>query len=158
SPSENLGSLMKFSPETARHNIKLGYYDALRVFMKLGGTRYYFTDTDIDEVQKLFDLPPVSIVEAALLLKLDHRLDCRRLLFERVLPEFFDRLELENTAGYNELILAMVEHKATRCGVERLNLYTAQELFDKVVRLKPQGKQKAFERAIDLILEGLAKK
>ena len=157
-PSEKLGSLMKFSPETSRHNIKLGYYDAMRVLMKLGGTRYYLTDLELEAESRLFDLPAVAVVEAALLLKISHRIEHRRLLFERVLPVLFDELELPRTAGYKDLLLAMVEHKATRCGVERLCLYTAQELFDKVVRIRPEGKQKPLDRAIDLILEGLAKK
>ena len=130
----------------------------MRVLMKLGGTRYYLTDLDLEAESRLFDLPAVAVVEAALLLKISHRIEHRRLLFERVLPVLFDELERPRTAGYKDLLLAMVEHKATRCGVERLCLYTAQELFDKVVRIRPEGKQKPLDRAIDLILEGLAKK
>ena len=43
-PSEDLGKLLAVGPERSRHNILLGYYDTMRVFKGLYGTKYYLRD------------------------------------------------------------------------------------------------------------------
>ena len=41
-PKEDLGFFMKFEPELAKRNIQYGYFDAMKYFNKLDGTRYTF--------------------------------------------------------------------------------------------------------------------
>ena len=155
-PSEDLGSLMKFSPETARHNIELGYYDGLRALMHLGGRRYYLTDTGHGLSARLYGLPDGLILSCARSLRISSRIHPRRLLFERLLPVLFDELDLTRSDSYDDLVLAMIEDRAERCGIRRLSLYTAQELFALGLAAHPPARQKALPRVIDAILGALA--
>ena len=158
-PSEDLGSLMKFSPKVSRHNMELGYYDGLRALMKLGGRRYYLTDDDTGIcVDRLFMLPDSAILESARLMKIPEKMDPRRLLMTRLLPVLFEHLGLDRYAGYHDLIIAMIEDRAERCGIKRLSLYTAKELMAAALEAQPSGRVKNINKAIDLILMSIAGK
>lgn len=55
SPNCNLGSQIDFNSEITHYNIKLGYYDTLRVLNKLDGINYYIRPKSEKYYQKLFD-------------------------------------------------------------------------------------------------------
>lgn len=154
-PSEDLGSLMRFSPEKAARNIKLGYYDGIKALMDLGGKRYYLTDTRLSCADNLHKLPPEVILQAAELLKISRRINPRRLLWERVLPVLFDLMELDKNSSYDDLLIAMIENRAEAKGVERLSLYTADSLLTETLAVPDTGRKKNVNRAVDLILHTL---
>ncbi|MEA4920790.1 MAG: patatin-like phospholipase family protein [Clostridiaceae bacterium] len=154
-PSEDLGALMRFAPNVARHNIKLGYYDSLRALMGLEGRRYYFTDISMPDFDNFYDISDEAIITAAGMLKISHRLDTKRALFERVLPVLFEELKLSKYEGYDRLLLAMLENRAERCHIERLCLYTAEELLWIAMGARPAGRQNGQDKAIDTLLLAL---
>lgn len=155
SPSEDLGSLMKFSTEKAQHNMKLGYYDGLRALMELEGDRYYFTDTEIHGIDNMFYLADETIDEMAQALRISRRNHPQRLFFERILPVLFDDMDLTHKDGYQTLIVRLIEDRAKRCGIERLTLYTAEELLAKGMAATPLGRQKGVDKACDLLLSAV---
>lgn len=151
-PSEELGSTLRFSPEQARHNIELGYYDGLRVLRRLGGRQYYLTDVDHGLSRNLWNVSEDTIRTIAKSLHLSTKLEPRRLLFERILPLLFEMLELDKAEDYDALILAFIEHRAKRCGIERLRCYTATELLELAVNGTPSGRPRALDKIVDLLL------
>ena len=157
SPSEELGSTLRFSPEQARHNIELGYYDGMRVLRKLGGRHYYLTDTAHGLGERLWKVSDETIVTIAKSLHLGTKLAPKRLLFERILPLLFDMLDLEKGDDYDDFILALIEYRAKRCGVERRQFYTANSLLDLAVAGTPVGRARAIDRIIDQLLCELTK-
>lgn len=54
-PSENLGSIIIFDKESNIHNMKLGYYDTLKVLDNLDGNKYYFKNKTNKYYEKLLD-------------------------------------------------------------------------------------------------------
>jgi NTE family protein len=55
----DLGSLLIFSPDTARRNMKLGYYDTLRTFGRIRGSNYAVASSQPERAVRLrvrFDL------------------------------------------------------------------------------------------------------
>ena len=152
SPSEDLGSILRFSPEQARHNIELGYHDGLRVLRRLGGRHYYLTNVDHGLGHKFWNISEETVITIAKSLHLSTRLEPRRLLFERVLSLLFDMLDLDKNAGYDDLILAMIEHRAKRCGIQRLQCYTATELLELAMNGTPTGRARALDKIVDLLL------
>ncbi len=52
---EKLGSILDFSPKTAKRKMNLGYYDTLKVLDKLDGNRYYFKRYSEKYYSGLFD-------------------------------------------------------------------------------------------------------
>lgn len=157
SPSEELGSTLRFSSEQARHNIELGYYDGMRALRNLGGRRYYLTDTDHGLSGKLWNISDEVILAIARSFHLGTKLEPKRLFFERVLPILFETLDLDKKAGYDELILAMIEHQAMHRGVKRLQFYTASSLLAEALAAKPAGRTRALEKIVDLLLTELTK-
>jgi len=157
SPSEELGSTLRFSPEQAKHNIELGYYDGMRVLRGLGGRHYYLTDTGHGLAERLWHVSDETIVTIAKSLHLGTKLAPKRLFFERVLPLLFDMLDLKKGDDYDDFILALIEYRAKRCGIERLRFYTADALLELAVHGTPIGRARAIDRIVDLLLCDLTK-
>lgn len=157
SPSEELGSTLRFSPEQARHNIELGYYDGMRVLRGLGGRHYYLTDTDHSLAERLWHVSDETVLTIAKSLHLGTKLAPKRLFFERVLPLLFDMLDLKKGDDYDDFILALIEYRARRCGIERLRFYTANELLELAVHGTPSGRTRAIDRIVDMLLCDLTK-
>lgn len=54
-PNRNLGSQIDFNSKITHFNIKLGYYDTIKVLDKLDGTNYYIKPGNEEYYKKLFD-------------------------------------------------------------------------------------------------------
>ncbi len=159
-PSGELGSLMRFEPEASRKNMLMGYFDTLRALKGFYGTKYYFSEVGSRLFPNLFySLSDEVILEAEkklrLLTKLERLNDPKRVLFERLLPYLFLEMKIYRDAGYEELWLAMLENRAGRAGIERLKVYTPDELYGLVKKTPPKGKAAAYEKAIDVIVANM---
>lgn len=158
-PSEGLGSVMNFEPETSIKNIKLGYYDTLRAMKRLPGEHYYF-DRSVDGFEAFLSLTPEYIAAAASALRISPAYPPRRALFEEILPSLASECKLPKSAGYDELLLALIEHRAARLGIDRLQIFSPEELLRKVreVPLTLSGRAILLPRdedAIDTVLYGI---
>lgn len=143
-PSEKLGPIMEFDTSVTERNIQLGYYDTLRQLRHYAGRHYYLTTGFSSELAfTRFGLAgDGAIVRAAHALKIARRLPPRRLLFERLLPSLIAELGLAKTASYGDLFTAMVESRAERSGVERLAIYTPEDLLHQVRLARPDKRVK----------------
>ena len=117
-PSDQLGPVMRFDPATSRRNIQMGYYDTMRQMKGLPGQLYYFSGT-ADGFAAFSALPDDVIRSAAIPLRLPQELSPRRALFEHILPDIAAELHLPREAGYDELLLALLEYRAGQLGVGR---------------------------------------
>lgn len=159
-PSENLGPVMNFDPEISRRNMTIGYYDTMRTMKKLPGDKYYFTGY-VDGFAAFAALPEENIREAAAALRISAAYAPRRALFEEILPAMASECKLAKSAGYDELLLALLEHRATRLKIERLQFYTPAELQSRVQESLPEQRTRRTlllrhpEDAVDELLAGL---
>ena len=126
-PSEQLGPVMRFDPVTSRRNIQMGYYDTMRFMKGLPGRLYYFTQK-ADGFAAFAALPEEVIKAAGIPLKLPEGMEPRRALFEHILPDIAAELRLPREAGYDDLLLALLEHRAEQLGIGRFRWYTPAEL------------------------------
>ena len=155
-PSEDLGSILRIDAETSRHNMALGYFDALRALKKLAGRRYYLTGASLPWSQGLYTIPDGVIETACALLRVrTGHIALRRVLFERLLPVLFDELRLTRYDSYETLCLALLEDRAARANVERLRLYTPEELTAEALSARPSGRVKNRDKAVDLLLKAM---
>ena len=132
-PHENLGGILDFSAQRARYNLRLGYYDTLRVLRGLSGRRYYI-DNPYDDTHVLKQF--LSLVEhgadrIAELFNL-HRFQVERALFEQLLPRLARLLGLGGEWTYSDLWVAACEHVAKTAGIERFTIYTMDDFFRRV--------------------------
>lgn len=132
-PREDLGYTLDFDRDRISYNMKLGYYDTLKVFKNLLGNKYYIVNELIEEeaFKILLKLGEEDIRRMEDILRLPPR-DYRRSLFEGIIPRLADYLELNKDIGYGEIIIELLEKKALNLGIERFKLYDFPELLSLV--------------------------
>lgn len=121
---ENLGNILDFNKNQSQRNLKLGYYDALRVFKSLKGRKYYLEPTHNEDIFLNYLLAPGE--EA--ILKLGESLGLkgvpyRRLLFEHIIPKLTVLLDLKRESTYEDIVIAILELFAEESAIERFKIY-----------------------------------
>jgi NTE family protein len=131
-PSEDLGKVLEIDPERAKKNIKMGYYDTMRVYKKLKGSRYYLTKT-IDEseiVARLLALPSETLDAFSALISSDK--SGYRVLFEEIVPMVVELLKIEKSFNYEQILVAFYEFLAEEAEIDRYELMDLHRLIEKV--------------------------
>lgn len=132
-PSQELGRMLNFDRENARKNIKMGYYDTLRYFKDLDGSKYYL---EIEKNENFF---------INYLLKLDQKVIKRllkqlslteepylRSFFENLIPRLVNLLEIDYQSSYTNIVIRLLEELAVDLKIDRYQIYTFDELLKKV--------------------------
>ena len=125
STRSDLGSVLNFSPEQARRDMEIGYWDAQRVLYGLVGNKYYVNRTmqDRDALNLLLRRAPAGV--------------SLRRYCEVLLPGMARRLGVSE-GDYFEIWLALTEELAQAKGLETLKLYTDWDLQKAVESLTVQ--------------------
>lgn len=119
---EHLGHFLDFNAENAKLNIKIGYCDGLKMIEDLTGGYYYLRDAQLETVvNKLFNVREEDLAEIAFFKKEIGQK--KRLLFEGVVPDLAEHLDLDKYFTYEQLVLAMLEFVALRKMIERFQVY-----------------------------------
>ena len=149
---EPLAGPLDFSYEKARENLKLGYFDAYRVFKRLSG-QYFYIKLEYQEdyfVDYFRNLDSDIILKVAQTLNLKDNIPHHRLLFERVLPKLVEVLKLPGDCSYQDIAVALAEKIAIEVGVERFKIYSLTELIDCIIKKynKNKGKNSSKEKSL----------
>ena len=117
-PRVKLGNILDFNARRSRQNMKIGYYDAMRMIYGLSGRIYYIEETHEEWYyeEKLKDLTGSGKDEMAFVLQLPRRF------------------------SEQELFYAMLEAGAKLLRVQKYRIYTVDELLAEV-----QAKYEALE-------------
>ncbi|MCG8513496.1 MAG: patatin-like phospholipase family protein [Halanaerobiales bacterium] len=151
-PVENLGGILDFSQDRARKNLKMGYFDALRVFQGLAGSKYYLEATaDEDYYLRLFlKLGQEKISRIGQLFGLEP-LPYQRLLFEFIIPRLTVLLDLKRDCSYREIALSLLERVAEKLAMERFRIYQLEEFMAEIIRNFPTRQQDASKHIPEFI-------
>ena len=134
-PSEDLGKTLEIDPVKAKYNMKMGYFDTLKVLSSLKGDQYYLKD-NVDEAsifKKLSDLPDDFVGGLMETLNYDGMIP-RRFLFEVFMPLLGEVLGLKKTATYGDMLIAYYEALADLAEIDRFKLYTLETFAEEVTR------------------------
>jgi NTE family protein len=134
-PSENLGAMLEFSRERACKNIKLGYFDTLKVFKGYCGCRYCL-DVNREEAYFLHLLLEIGDDRLTAIrdeIGLPAEMPARRMLMERLVPLAADLLGVGSAAPYREIVIALLERVATASSLERFQIYSWDEFVQQVI-------------------------
>lgn len=142
-PRSSLGSMLQFDSAKSRRNMRMGYYDALRMLYGLEGKIYYIEQKE-EECYYLNQLIGISSEVTRHVLEVYKRepeteLSLRQYL-EKVLPQIAAELKLGNSWSYRTLYLTMLEATARIFRIGKYHIYTAEELRE-AVRKKAQGNE-----------------
>lgn len=117
-PNENLGSIIIFDKKSNIHNMKLGYYDALKVIDHLDGKKYYFKNKSTKYYERL-----TRNINEDLIIKLKFKyrtLDSKELVI-KILEDILKKENLERFKIYNPTYLIF---KLKRTEIKDKNLKT----------------------------------
>ncbi len=135
-PRESLGGILDFSLERARKNIKLGYFDTLKVFKGYRGRRYCLeVDQDDDYFfHLLLNIEDEQLAALSDDFGLPGGTSSRRSLLERIIPLVAELLGLNSAASYSEILIAVLERAAASSGLERFRIYSWDDFRQQVAR------------------------
>ena len=135
-PSSDLGSILFADKEVAHKNIKMGYYDALKIIKKLEGSKYYINDTsNINTFNILLKLSDEQIRKIAEIGIKEYDIkEAKKVLFEDILPQIGKKLKLNKANSYNELLIGIVEYLLDE--EELVELYNIYDLKTLILEIK----------------------
>lgn len=147
-PSEDLGNTLDFNKETSRKNLKLGYYDALRVIDGLKGSKYYIDNSNNPDffTKLLWRLSKENcdiIGEIFGYKDIPHR----RMLFEFIIPRVVDLMDLGKDRDYEDICIELCELIALELEMERFKIYELSD-FLKEIYMKFQVNNKGYKNTI----------
>ena len=139
-PRVDLGNIMEFDADKSRKNMRIGYYDAMRMIYGLSGVIYYINE-DLSERECL-----------GRLCEWNGTIPMRKYV-EMTLPAVALELKLGAGWNYRELYLSMLEATARMCHVPKYCIYTVEELREEIEKRKEILKeQERLPMFIQLIL------
>lgn len=128
-PSEDIGRTFNYEKGMVRHNIELGYYDALRQLRGLKGYRYYFEPKGEKYYFDMFShLNEDSIKDLSELLGFQGNATLRS-LFEEILPKLGKMLDIGQDKSYEDLAICLIERSMHEAGLERFRIYHLEEVL-----------------------------
>lgn len=111
-PSEDLGMVLNFDQNLIQTNLKMGYFDAMRVIKGLKGRRYYIEPVDNDLIfNSLLSMSEDAIYEMGRIMHLP-QMEPRRLLLEQVFPTLSRMLGFSTISTYQDILLGILEYMA----------------------------------------------
>jgi len=159
-PVESLGEALDFDTENACKNIRLGYYDTMKVFKSLKGHKYYirpYSKNFLKYIAEIFDNRKQKIINISNIFGFDG-LPSDRMLFEKIFPRLMKILEMKDNSDYQDVIIRLVEHVAEKFEkIERFKIYDADEFIRIVVNqfrkspIRSEKKIPSFIRQIKLL-------
>ncbi len=147
-PSDELGGTLDFDNAIAKRNLRMGYFDARRVFEGLKGRKYYFnSDREEDYFLNAFlNTKKENVFKIADTLGFKGN-SHRRLLMESIIPGIADMLGIDENATYEEIFFALMEFMASETGAERFKIYDLDEL-EYIRMCYKNGKRKSSDLSI----------
>lgn len=135
-PRVDLGNILDFDSKKSKRNIKIGYYDTLRLLYGLKGKIYYIEETH-EECYYLNQLIHIQ-EEAKIMLCEYYKFDTKvetltRNCVENVFPAIAVELKLGKEWTYCELYMSMLEVAAKIMRVQKYKTYTIEELKETIL-------------------------
>lgn len=147
-PVENLGGTLDFNRELAEYDMKLGYYDTMKVFKSLRGYKYYcqpYAGDFIDFMTGLLKDFEDRVIRLGSILGFTD-MPPERMLFEKIMPRIESILDMKGSFDYQDIIIRLIESVAEKYkDVEKFKIYGAEEFISEVIskfRTNPLNKSK----------------
>lgn len=161
-PLKNLGNILDFDQDTARKNLKLGYFDAFRAFKGLKGREYYVRTKNDEEyfIHFLKGLGENNILSAGKILGYEHG-SYRRMLVEFIIPRLAELLNIDKKGSYEDITVVLLEALAKKYGIEPFKIYDFEEFLSeiknklKVEQLKPVKSIPAFIKKNEILAKAV---
>lgn len=136
--SEDLGGTLDFDGERSRINIDLGYYDTLKAFKKLNGSRYYILPSEdyktaIEDYIKSLGIEDFKKMYTFLGMEWGPKSSSsNRFILDRIMRTI-QQYAGDKLSG-DSIFPAMAEITAEQLGIDRRRIYTLNELVQEIMK------------------------
>lgn len=149
--SKDLGSVLFSDNVTVRNNIKMGYFDALRVLKGYIGDKFYVIPEEnskvFERILTISDENVLRIIKKIKVPGVKDNMEPKKILFEKMFPYISSKLKNKDTTSYQKLLIAMMEY-VLEDEIEVYKLYTFDELLQKFKKKIPHLMKKEKEAII----------
>ncbi len=137
-PRQSLGGLLQFDKKQAAKNMRLGYYDALRLLYGLRGKWYYLDAPEseeyyferlIGELEVLKKLIPEEVLKDSGDVQERDGSRGYRMYTEQIFPKLARHWKMKEDWDYRDLYLAFLENGARARRIGRFRVYRPGELL-----------------------------
>lgn len=130
--SEHLGGTLDFNDKTARSNIKIGYLDTMKAFKKVKGKKYFITSDKNTYLNLVSPLTKDALDLMLSLLDINQNSPSDKFISYRIIRTIKDYLS--DSLDADTSILAAAEITAEVFGLEKLKIYTLEELAYRILK------------------------
>ena len=152
-PRVNLGNILNFNAKKSCNNMKIGYYDTLRMLYQLSGTIYYIDESEKEcyYVRQLMNIDEkvMDFINKSYITKSTKSIS--RTYMEDTLALIAEVLKLKKY-DYRTLYLSILEATAKLFKVSKYTVYTVEEL---VQTIKEKEQRQEFPAFVYVILNRL---
>ncbi|MBN2616862.1 MAG: patatin-like phospholipase family protein [Spirochaetales bacterium] len=129
-PSKYLGPTLDFNRDKSRENLTLGYFDAYKQLKGYVGREFCIIPLteDFSYLNRLIHTADEKILKAANVMGYTN-INPKRFMFERLLPQIADYLQLGLDVSYETVLLTFFEEIATTLSIKRDKIYKADEFI-----------------------------
>ncbi len=122
-PKVDLGPILGLTPTQVQRNLKLGYFDGLKMLDQLQGMNYYLVnDVASDRLMAaLVNLDESALKSLATILGVDG-MDPKRFTFQVLLPKLSELLGVDSKAPYSEILIALLEAIGDDANLDRFRV------------------------------------
>lgn len=139
--SKDLGGILLSDNKTVKNNMKMGYFDALRVLKGYIGDKFYVVPIENETVfTALTNIQDEDILKITKNIKIPgvrENMEPKKILFEKILPYISSKLKEKDTTSYEKLLVAMMEY-ITDKEINVYNIYDFKTLLEKVKKYIPK--------------------
>lgn len=143
SPRVDLGSILEFDSKKTRRNIKIGYYDGMRLIHDLKGKIYYLSEVQSEREHINRFLAMSTECKRAWLeyMKEDSSEEesYDRKILSMALPMAAEKLTLSKNWTYTELYLSMLELAAKELKVLKYRIYSEEDFCQTIVQCREEA-------------------
>ncbi len=155
SPSVSLGNMLDFDSKKSIRNMKIGYFDALRILKKLDGKIYYIESSLEEEnvISQLISIDEDTIEKSFRYYQIEKYNDdiVIRQLLENIYPGIAKELKLDKDWNYKRLFISMIELVAKSLKIQKYKLYSIYELLGTIKEKQIDFRDKIEDDFIELI-------
>lgn len=133
-PSDDTGGTIDFRKEMIEKNLKMGYFDALKVLNHYYGQWFYLTDIwSPEKAWRFFNQFSEEEVESLASILNIEMMPYKRCLFEKIIPKMMELIHIPHYAEYNMILIYILEYLGKLLKIDRFVLMTMDELIQKIL-------------------------
>ncbi len=155
SPVDTLPSILNFDSQNLNYQIKLGYYDTLKLINNLDGIRYYIARDRVSFVKSYLTSKNAEKI-SDLLKKLNIKMDIGENVYDEGIEKIILKLGMKTKNKDQETVkdafISILEEIAILNGVERFKIYTLKEFVEQVKKCEiTKNRHIDFKEFIELL-------